>query len=478
MNTISSHQREGGFKAVRVTAILVLLFLPALVWGDTAPSSILNQYASLRGTWINAVSGFARNLFGLLALIEFAWSAAELLLERSDLQSWTAGVIRKLMWIGAFYTLLIFGPTWIPAIVDSFIAVGQQAAGTGALAPGDVYTRGLAIAGTLLKGSSDAGFFTNFGSALALVLAAFLVFGAFLLITIQFVVALVESYIVVSAGFIFLGFGGSRWTAPYVERYIGLAVSVGTKIMVLYLLVGSGMALSAGWLNAAVNVPNTPSPSMSALDIVGAALIFMAVCWQAPKLISSVIGGSPALTGGDLISTVTTLVSAAYFASSVATAGGRAVSDRFGSGSGSSGPQGPGGGGGAQSPSPSGGPGGNPPSGPSASGGTDRRGPSPQPAPPRADKGGAIQVSPPKNGAGADARSETVSSAPSTHENDSGSRGHSATVVAGGASINSPTGRLATTTAPATSLRSVGEARHLTVSTSREGVNPCNPVLN
>jgi type IV secretion system protein TrbL len=124
------------FRAARTAAFLMLFLVPMLVWGDTAPSAILNQYQNLRGTWINAVSGFAHNLFGLLALIEFAWSAALLLLERSDFQSWTAGVVRKLMWIGAFYTLLLFGPTWIPAIVDSFITVGQSAAGTGPLAPG------------------------------------------------------------------------------------------------------------------------------------------------------------------------------------------------------------------------------------------------------------------------------------------------------------------------------------------------------
>src|SRR4051794_4551883 len=172
------------------------MFIPGLLWADTAPSSILNQYAALRGTWINAVMASAQNLFGALALIEFAWSAAVLLLEKSDFQSWTAGVVKKLMWIGAFYTLLVFGPTWIPAIVDSFITVGQRAAGTGALAPGDVYLRGLQIAGTLLKGSNDAGFLTNPGAALALVLSALMAFLAFLVITVQFVVALVESYIV------------------------------------------------------------------------------------------------------------------------------------------------------------------------------------------------------------------------------------------------------------------------------------------
>jgi type IV secretion system protein TrbL len=376
-------------------SLLACAMIPSLVWADTAPSAILNQYSQLRTSWIGAVSGAAQNLFAALALIEFAWSAAVLLLEKSDFQSWTAGVVRKLMWIGAFYTLLLFGPTWIPAIVDSFIVLGQNAAGTGALAPGDVYTRGLQIAGSLLKGSSDAGFFTNFGSAFALVLAALLAFLAFLVITVQFVVALVESYIVVSAGFIFLGFGGSRWTAPYVERYIGLAVSVGVKIMILYLLIGSGMTLSNGWLSAAVSVPTAASPSMSALDIMGAALIFMAVCWQAPKLIAGVIGGSPALSGGDVISTAATLAGAAYFASSVLVAGGRAAADRLAGwgGSGSGGSSSPGSGGGGRGNSPAGGP-----SSGSGGGGGRPSQPFQPPTPGGGEKnvgGGAIQVSPP-----------------------------------------------------------------------------------
>jgi type IV secretion system protein TrbL len=363
--------------ARRALVVTAGVFIPTLIWADTAPSAILGQYSLLRGNWIAAVATPARDLFGLLALIEFAWTAAVLLLEKSDLQSWTAGVVRKLMWIGAFYTLLIYGPTWIPAIVDSFITLGTNAAGTGPLAPGDVYARGLEITGNLLKGSSDAGFLTNFGSALSLVLAAFLVFFAFLVITVQFVVALVESYIVVSAGFIFLGFGGSRWTAPYVERYIGLAVSVGIKIMIQYLLIGSGMALSAGWLTAAVQVPGAASPSMSALDIVGSALIYTAICWQAPKVIAGVIGGSPALSGGDLISTMATLATAVYFAASTAVKGGRAVvgtvaAGLFGGSSTDS--KGPGGPSGPSSGGPSGGSGG--------SGGNSPLGSSPQPQPP------------------------------------------------------------------------------------------------
>jgi type IV secretion system protein TrbL len=125
---------------------------------------------------------------------------------------------------------------------------------------------------------------------------------AFIAITVQFVVAMVESYIIVAAGFIFVGFGGSRWTAPYVERYIGLGVATGVKIMLLYLLIGTGMNLSVDWMTDAQNIASNSSPAMSALEIMGASIIFMMLCWQIPKLFAAVLGGSPALSGGDLVS--------------------------------------------------------------------------------------------------------------------------------------------------------------------------------
>jgi type IV secretion system protein TrbL len=50
-------------------------------------------------------------------------------------------------------------------------------------------------------------------------------------------------------------------------------------------------------------------------------LIFMMCCWQIPKLFAAVIGGSPALTGGDLIATTAVVGGAALAAGRVAVAG-------------------------------------------------------------------------------------------------------------------------------------------------------------
>jgi type IV secretion system protein TrbL len=276
----------------------------------------MDQFRNQRANWTANVWVYANALFGLLAIIEFAWSAAVMLLEKSDLQSWTSALVRKMMWLGAFYALLLYGSTWIPAIIDSFTAIGQNASGVTALSPGDVFAQGLQIAAALMGGASGSAFLTNPGTSLALVLCAVLIVISYVIIAINFIVTMVESYILVSVGFVFLGFGGSRWTAPYVERFIGLAVAIGIKILLLYCLVAAGMSLGSNWIYEAQSVSAASRPLMTAFDVMGAAVIFMMLCWQIPKLFSGVLGGAPTLTGGDLAATIGAAFSAALAAGS------------------------------------------------------------------------------------------------------------------------------------------------------------------
>jgi type IV secretion system protein TrbL len=285
-------------------------------YNTTVPSSIMDQFRNQRINWAANVWVYANALFGLLAIIEFAWSAAVMLLEKSDLQSWTSALIRKMMWLGAFYAVLLYGNSWIPAIIDSFTAIGQNASGVVALSPGDIFAQGLQIAGALLGGASTSAFFINPGPSLALVFCALLIFISYVIITINFIVTMVESYILVSVGFVFLGFGGSRWTAPYVERFIGLAVSIGIKILLLYCLIAAGMNLGVNWIDEAQSVSASTRPLMTAFDVMGAAVIFMMLCWQIPKLFAGVLGGAPTLTGGDFAATVGAVASAGLAAGS------------------------------------------------------------------------------------------------------------------------------------------------------------------
>ena len=387
---------------------------------------MLDQYRAVRGTWLTVAAGYANRLFGLLALIEFAWTGAMLVLERTDLQGWTAALIRKMMFIGAFFALLNFGADWIPRIIESFQIVGQSASGLPSLAPTDVLVRGLNIAGNLLSGAANSGWMGSFGTALALVFAALLAFLAFLGLTVQLVVTLVESYLVVGAGFIFLGFGGSRWTAPYVERFIAFAVSTGVKVMVLYLLLGAGMALTNTWEAAATAVPGSPSPAVDALDIAASAVILLMICWNVPKLAASILGGSPSFTGGDAVGTAGGLAQGALLVGAAAAGGvalaakmlaakGGAMTAGQAAGLGAGGAAyggGIGGGFGSAGPATSGGPGGGPAPRPGGSGGGAAASPS----------GPSGQVSPPSTASSSaePAGSSASTSSPSGDGSESG----------------------------------------------------------
>src|SRR5438034_4992819 len=294
--------------AVVMVGVVVALSIPAAhaqAGSTNAPTSILDEYKSLEGQWVSKLSGAAKRLFVLLAGIEVIWSFTLLALEKADFQLLTAAIIRKIMWIGIFYALLLYGVTpdgggWIPAILNCFQLLGQNASAVGPLGPSAIVGFGVNTAVDLLSAASDAGFLTDVGTALTLVFCAVVIFIAYLAIAIQFVVALVESYLVIGGGCILLGFGGSRWTAPYVERYLAYSVSVGLKILILYLLVGAGMTLSRGWAQVALGIGSSAEPARTGFDLAAAAIMFLAVCWMSPKLASAILGGASVLTGGDL----------------------------------------------------------------------------------------------------------------------------------------------------------------------------------
>ncbi len=138
------------FRIGRIALFLLVVasvsFGQAPPYVSTNPSQILNAFQAARGNWVANIAGYANALFGGLALIEFAWSAAVMVLEKADLQSWTAALVRKIMWIGGFYMLLINGPTWIPFIIDSFTQIGQNSSGVVSISPSNVFGQGLAIA--------------------------------------------------------------------------------------------------------------------------------------------------------------------------------------------------------------------------------------------------------------------------------------------------------------------------------------------
>jgi type IV secretion system protein TrbL len=124
---------------------------------------------------------------------------------------------------------------------------------------------------------------------------------------------------------IFLGFGASRWTVPYTERYISLVVSTGVRLMVLYMIIGLGQTLSNTWVQEASQIALSTAGLQSLFGLLASVIVFMALAWQVPKLASSILQGSLQMGSSDLIAPAMSAAVTAGTIAAVAATGGAAL---------------------------------------------------------------------------------------------------------------------------------------------------------
>ena len=117
-------------------------------------------------------------------------------------------------------------------------------------------------------------------------LSACLVLFAYVTVAAQLVLVLVESYVVLSGGVVFLGFAAFRGTAGIAEGFLGYAVHVGVKIFLLYLMVSLGSELSRSWIDL-IRADQLFGPGSPLGQVVGGAVIFAMLATRVPEVGSS-----------------------------------------------------------------------------------------------------------------------------------------------------------------------------------------------
>ena len=139
-------------------------------------------------------------------------------------------------------------------------------------------------------------------------IVAILLLAGYAIVAINFVVTTIEGFVVIGAGYIFLGFGGSQWTRPYVERYIALAVSLGARLMILYMIVGLGHTFATQWvaiLNNMTTLDVLADPTNAFMNMCGilcGAATYAGVAVLAPRLVGSIMSGSLSFSGNEALS--------------------------------------------------------------------------------------------------------------------------------------------------------------------------------
>jgi type IV secretion system protein TrbL len=264
----------------------------------TILNDIVRDYEAISTAWFGALGPIAHRIFWILVAIQLTWSAIWWVLDREDGLGVLSSLLRQVVAIGFFYALLLNGGTWIPAVIQGFSQAGATAAGITNLSPTGVFDQGLALANKILNATADLGLLDGFFASLIAGITALVVVIAFAIIAAQLLVVLVESFIVIGAGILFLGFAGSRWTKFFTERYLSYLASVGVKLFVLYLIMGVGMGIASRWIPILERGGFSPIPFFY---VMGGSLVFVFLTWHIPSVAGSMMAGAVSLSLSDAV---------------------------------------------------------------------------------------------------------------------------------------------------------------------------------
>lgn len=281
--------------ALIASAITVLFLVPAIAHAQTQQpvlDGIANQYRDASRLWRPRLVPIAQQLFMLLASIEFAVSGLVWALRHDRLDDIAAKFLLKFT-LTAFLLALITSFTfWIPPIVNGFAVAGERAiANTGTVSPSGIIDIGRETSLSILSSLDVGAMLSNPAMAIYGAIAAFVVALAYTAIAAQLVLVLVESYVVLGGGVLFLGFAAFRGTAGFAENLISYTFGIGIKIFLLYLIVGLGSQMARSWIPL-IQSSSFFGPASPLLQVVGGSMIFAVLAIRVPNSVAARLSGT------------------------------------------------------------------------------------------------------------------------------------------------------------------------------------------
>jgi type IV secretion system protein TrbL len=257
--------------------------------------AIRRTYQTAARGWLPRLIPIAQRLFVLLAGIEFAISGAVWAIRRESLDEVAAKFLLKFTLIAFLLALITGFSYWIPPLVNGFAAAGEAAIGASTtVSPSDVIDIGRENAMLIMKSLHASAILSDPAMAIYAALSAFVLALSFMAVAAQLTLVMIESYIVLGAGVLFLGFAAFRGTASFAENLIAYALHVGVKIFFLYLIVGIGTELARSW-PALIASSDFFGPVSPLFQVVGGALIFAVLAIAVPTSVAARLAVRPSI---------------------------------------------------------------------------------------------------------------------------------------------------------------------------------------
>lgn len=257
----------------------------AVIPESNALNALMNTFENNANKWWAILEFYALRLFWILAVIDFAWMAIMLALSLGEFQEFVAQVVRKIIVVGLFMALLVYGHNWAGAIMNSMSQVAgianQHAGGASNVTPAHIFDTGFQVCAMIASRMSVF----NPSESLVFVIGGFIVMICFALIGAQMLLIYVQSYIVLNAGVILLGFGGLSFTREITLKYFQAALSIGAKLFVMILVVGLCQNVMADF------VDGFQVELRQLFLLVGVSIVMLALVKAIPDMVGDMING-------------------------------------------------------------------------------------------------------------------------------------------------------------------------------------------
>lgn len=263
-------------------------------------SSITLKFQSKATLWSRALQAYAFALFRILLIADVCLMGIRLALKQAEIQEVLVEFIRLILFAAFMFTVVCFHKEWANDIIQGLGKIAEIDLGAPPMEPGSIFWAGLEVVNKIWK---EISFFSNPINGLGYVIFGIALTIIFALITAQVVLIKCEAYIVLNAGTILLGFGGSRLTKDYAINFLRYSLAIAVKLFVMQLLV----SLAISFTN---DLSTAPATYEDLAVVIGASIVLLALTMVIPDICAGIINGSHVNTGQAITSAVTAVSTA------------------------------------------------------------------------------------------------------------------------------------------------------------------------
>lgn len=276
----TSQRRKIGLAAIAIGCAFIAADVAAAQTGILDRTALTYKGASFE--WMDRLHPLAMATFVPLAGIEFALSGLLWAInEKESMDDVEGQFIRKFFFLSFWFTILFTWELWIPYIIDGFRYAGVTASGRTTLNPSEIVGIGIDLQAAIAIAANDVLSFNPL-SGLTTQIAGFVVLLAFIVTAVAVTYTLIQGYLAMGAGVLFLAFAAWRSTAQFTDNYLNLLAYIGIKLMMLFLLVGLGTTIAADLVDITARMRWTDlSPTG---EILFVSLLFTALVLGLPVM--------------------------------------------------------------------------------------------------------------------------------------------------------------------------------------------------